>query len=83
MIAIWEPRWHDRKVLIAKYKVKTGENDLIFTKAKCLQGKTYKVHSRDIVDCPIETNGTIPCYAVPLSVVLGETKEKNRTQKYK
>jgi len=32
MIEIWSPRWHDRKVLIAKYRVCTGDNHIILTK---------------------------------------------------
>jgi hypothetical protein len=65
MIKIWQPRWHDMKVLIAKYKVKFGENDIIFTKTKSLKGK-YHMTGEEIITYPLETNGKIPCYAVPL-----------------
>ena len=74
MIDIWQPRWKDRKVLIATYKVKPGKNKVTFSKTKCLPG-VYEVEGKDIVKYPVESNGTIGCYAVPLDVVVGEKKE--------
>lgn len=69
MIEIWSPRWHDRKALVAKYKV--GEvNDIVFTKASQLRGKKYRLTRQDIVSCPMETNGKIECFAVPLDTLL-------------
>ncbi len=70
-IEIWNPRWWDRKVLIAKYKVKDGDNEIVFTKAKTLKGKTFIISGDDIRKCPLETNGKIPCYAVPLDDLAG------------
>ena len=75
MIEIWQPRWHDRKVLIAKYKVSSGKNSIRFTKAKSLLGKTFDLNGDIISQYPLETNGTIPCYAVPLEVVLGDSND--------
>lgn len=69
MIKIWEPRWHDRVALIAKYKVKDGPNTIKFTKGS-LRGKMYTMDGADIRSYPLETNGKIPCYAVPLDVLL-------------
>lgn len=66
MIQIWEPRWKDRRVLIAKYKVRSGLNEVVFTKAKCLKGKKFGISGEEIKENPLETNGTIDCYAVPL-----------------
>jgi len=65
MIEIWAPRWHDRKVLIAKYKVCAGKNRIKFTKGT-LKDKMFDVDGMDISKSPVETNGTIPCYAVDL-----------------
>jgi len=65
-IEIWEPRWHDRKVLVAKYKVKSGINEIIFTKAKSLKDKLFKMDEREIKKYPIVSNGKIDCYAIPL-----------------
>lgn len=69
MIEIWQPRWKDRKVLIAKYKVCSGVNEIIFTKAKCLTGKKFHIQGSEIAKCPIESNGTIDCYAVPMGLL--------------
>jgi hypothetical protein len=66
MITIWNPRWHDRKVLIAKYRVVNGPNIIRFTKAKSLKDKDYMMTGEQIRTYPLETNGKIPCYAVPL-----------------
>jgi len=65
-ITIWNPRWHDRVVLIAKYKVSSGENKIKFTKAATLRDKIFTMSGEDIRSYPLETNGKIPCYAVPL-----------------
>ena len=66
MIEIWQPRWHDKKVLIAKRKVSDGNNFIFFSKSKCLRGKTFKILGAEIRKCPIESNGVIDCYAVPM-----------------
>lgn len=66
MIEVWQPRWHDRVVLIAKYKACAGKNEIVFTKAKSLKGKKFYVDGMDMAKCPLETNGTILCYAVPM-----------------
>ena len=66
MIKIWEPRYHDRVVLIAKHKVRNGTNTIIFTKCKSLKGKTFTMTGEYIRSCPLDSNGKIPCYAVPL-----------------
>lgn len=64
VIEIWQPRWKDRKVLIAKYKV--GTHNLIrFTKTKSMPDDYY-LSGTTIAKCPIETNGTVDCYAVPM-----------------
>jgi hypothetical protein len=64
VITIWSPRYHDRKVLIAKYKVQDS-NVVKFTKDKRLTG-SYPLTRAQIVKYPLESNGTIPCYAVSL-----------------
>lgn len=65
MLEIWDVRWHDRKVLIAKYKVCSGNNDIIFTKGT-LKGKKFRINGIDLSKYPIESNGRIDCYAIPL-----------------
>lgn len=69
MIDIWTPRYHDNVVLIATYRVKSGENQIQFTKANHLKGMIFKAMGEDIRKCPIDTNGRIECYAVPMSML--------------
>lgn len=67
-IEIWQPRYKDRKVLIAKYKV--GQmNQIEFTKAKHLEGMKFLISGADITKYPLEDNGKIACYAVPMDVL--------------
>lgn len=61
---IWEPRWHDRSVLLARNRV--GENNWVrFTKTPSMMG-VYYVSGEDVRSCTSDSNGRIPCYAVPL-----------------
>lgn len=68
MIEIWQPRWKDRTVLIACYKVGDGWIHIRFTKTKSMPDK-YRVSSYEVRKCPITTNGTLKCYAVPLDIL--------------
>lgn len=63
-IDIWQPRWKDRVVLIAKFKV-GALNEITFSKTPSMPG-SYFISGDDIRACPLETNGKIPCYAVPI-----------------
>lgn len=62
-ISIWQPRYSDRTVLIAKYKV-GRHNQIVFTKAKHLMDKDWYLSGETIQSSPVDTNGKIPCYAV-------------------
>lgn len=75
-LEIWAPRYSDaytatdeRVALIAQYKV--GQSSpvaiIIFTKAKHLASQRFCIKRDDIVKYPLDTNGKIPCYAVPMS----------------
>lgn len=63
-LSIWQPRWKDRRVLLAKFKVGT-HNKVVFTKAPSLPGEYY-ISGEKVRTFPLETNGKISCYAVPL-----------------
>ena len=65
MIDIIEPRYHDRKVLIAKYKVYKGRQNVIRILRGAYKGR-YRMSGIAITSYPIESNGVIPVYAVPL-----------------
>ena len=64
-IDIWAPRYKDRAILIAKYKVGT-HNEITFSKAKHLPD-AYYLSGETIRRYPLETNGRIACFAVPES----------------
>jgi hypothetical protein len=63
-IEIWQPRWKDRTVMIATYKVGT-HNEICFTKTKSLPD-SYYISGAEIRNYPIESNGKVQCYCVPL-----------------
>lgn len=63
-IEIWQPRYHDRKVLINPLKV-AEHNKVVFTKAGGLNG-AYYISGQVIKSYPKESNGTIDCYCVDL-----------------
>lgn len=65
---IWQPRWHDKIVLIKAVKVKNAKTKLLkikFTQAPSLPDD-YVISKAKTMTYPKETNGTIVCYAVPL-----------------
>lgn len=74
LIEIWQPRYKDRTALIAKYKV-GNENLIRFTKAKHLKGMSFVVSGQDIQKHPLEDNGKVPCYAVPMDTILDNRRE--------
>jgi hypothetical protein len=65
VIEIWQPRYKDRKVLVACYKVQE-HNKIVFSKAKHLADREFYIRGREARMHPVETNGTISCYAVPM-----------------
>lgn len=64
-IEIWQPRWRDKTVLVAKHKVGT-HNKITFSKAPTYPDNYY-LSGEEIRKCTLDTNGSIDCYAVPLS----------------
>lgn len=67
-IQIWEPRYSDDTVLVAKYKVK-DDNLIVFTKAKHLKGMEFRVSGETVRKCPLDNNSKIECYAVPMDLL--------------
>ena len=70
MITIWEPRWKDRKVLIARYRIPCGADFEIEIKKSAAKG-IYKVTNDLVCKSPIEmmktkTGRQIQMRAVPL-----------------
>lgn len=68
LIEIAEPRYHDMVALVGAFKVK-DPNELYtvtFTKG-FYKGRKYQMRGKKIIEYPLQTNGTIDCYAVPLA----------------
>lgn len=78
-IPILSPRWKDRKVLIAKWKVGT-HNKIYFTAAKKDGTKFYPndyyMSGKDIATYPLIKHGHGEMYEIPLDVVLDERLER-------
>lgn len=74
-IEIWSPKYMTDSVLIATYRVQK-DNQVVFTKARHLEGKTFYISGEDIRRCPIVTNGKIACYDVPMSRLRCEERDE-------
>lgn len=75
-LEVWFPRYSDqykdtteKVALLAQYKVDQASPVIIvdFTKAKHLKGQRYCIFKQEAMKFPIDSNGKIPCYAVPMS----------------
>lgn len=66
LIAIWQPRYFDRKVLIATDKIRNGANYIVFTKSERHAGKVYYLNGETAKNCKISTNGKIEVYEIPM-----------------
>ena len=66
---IWTPRYRDKVCLLATYKVLDGNNYIRFTKARPLDGMIFKIDGAKVKTCPIDSNGKIPCYAIPMGML--------------
>jgi hypothetical protein len=73
---IWAPRYSsaytetgEKVALLAKYKVDkaTPVFRVRFTKAKHLDGQRFAIRKDTAQSYPLDSNGTIACYAVPMS----------------
>lgn len=62
--SIWNPRWHDRRVLISANKIKE-HNVIEFTKTGALEG-LYYISGKKARQFKKESNGVIDCYSIPL-----------------
>ena len=70
MIDIWQPRYSTNSVLVAVYRVVSGENQVRFTKAKHLNGMIFKFDGNAVREkCPIESNGKVACYSIPMEML--------------
>lgn len=80
-LQIWSPRYHDGVVLISQFKTHHASPVILveFTKAKSLKGQRFCIKRETVEHCPVETNGKIECYAVPMDLLEGwETAQEVR-----
>lgn len=75
---IWTPRYSDqyknggeRVALLACYKITHATPWVIidFSKAKHLKYQRFCVKRSTVTSCQVDSNGKIPCYAVPMSLL--------------
>ena len=74
-LQIWFPKYSsayttgERVALLAVYKVEQASPVIIveFTKADHLKGQRFCIKREDAMKCPVDSNGKIACYAVPMS----------------
>lgn len=75
-LEIWAPRYNDkyshtneRVALLAQYKVAQSSPVIIieFTKAKHLAGQRFCIRKSEAMRYPLDSNGRIACYAIPMS----------------
>jgi hypothetical protein len=73
---IWSPKYKDNTALLAVRKIK-DKNIVRFTKAKHLKGLEFYIDGATAKKYPIVSNGTINCYAVPMTelIQLGTEEE--------
>lgn len=69
---VWNPRWNDRKALIADYKIGT-HNQINFPKAKSLAGDWY-ISGKEAKTFPLEplktkAGGTMNVRVIPLDAL--------------
>jgi len=62
---IFEPRYHDKTVLLACHKV-GPHNKIVFLKAPSLGKEPYYVSGAVVKKCSKTSNGSLNCYVVPL-----------------
>lgn len=62
---IWQPRYHDKTVLLAARKVGT-HNKILFTKAPSMGNTPYYIAGNIVKKCTQESNGKIMCYVVSI-----------------
>lgn len=72
-LQVWQPRYKDGVALLSVGKVNRATPVILieFTKAKHLAGQRFCIERKKAMNCPIGTNGTIECYAVPMKLLEG------------
>lgn len=69
---IWQPRYHDEKVLISCKKVSDKEDTYIFICGDERYPNLYRIPSNNFYHYEISSNGRISCFEVPLTDLIDE-----------
>ena len=80
MVEVWEPRYHDRTVLVAPWKLTKGKNIIRVMKGY-YQG-VYSLDYDEIAQCEkttikSKTGGDVEMYCVPISKLILNQEEDN------
>lgn len=79
MIQIWQPRYHDRKVLVAEYKIPHGAGIDIEITQGAMKGQYHATHetimASKLESMKCKSGGTIGVRAIPLDLL--ERKDSN------
>lgn len=67
LLLIKQPRWKDRVVLLAQYKIGV-HNTIRFTDVPSMK-QDYYISGVDVKKYPLSTNGKIACYEVPITAL--------------
>lgn len=67
ILPIWNPRYHDRTILVNPRKCIRGINYVQITKDKDYQNKLLKFHSDILDNYPAQKNGKGIVVAIPIS----------------
>ena len=74
-IEIWAPRYSTGHILIAPYHIMAGVNRIVFTKTK---HKPLLMDGARIKSYPMETNGKIGVYCVPIKDFTAEPNNQEK-----
>lgn len=66
LITVWQPRYIDKKILIATNKIRHGANYVVITKDDRYKGKVFYLEGNDAFCCSKSTNGKIEVYEIPM-----------------
>ena len=64
-IDIWAPKYSTNSVLVASHKILNGNNRVIFTKAKHLEGGVYEMDGEKMRTYPSQPNGKGVVHVIP------------------
>ena len=79
MIEVWQPRYHDRVVLLARYRLPCGQDVDLRIKSGAYKGE-YRVPNSVITKSPIELMTTKGGRTIQMRVVSLDELERKETQ---